>query len=92
MICACNRLLIAEDTLMRTAGVGDKNRDDEGAAARSWILDPGYSILDTRCRILEARYWCLVSGPWSRVTCYLSLVTLVTGPWLLVPGYWSLEM
>ena len=65
---ARNRHLIAEDTLMRTAGVGDKNRDDEGAAARSWIPDPGYSILDTRCRILEARYWFLVPGPWSLVS------------------------
>ncbi len=86
---------------MRTAGVGDKNRDDEGAAARSWILDPGYSILDTRCRILEARCWFLVPGHWflvpgylSLVTCYLSLVTgywsLVSGYLLLVTGYWLL--
>lgn len=50
-LCACNRNLVAEDTLVGTAGMGNKNGDDEGAAVRCWILDTGH--------------WFLVSGYWS---------------------------
>jgi len=35
---AGNRNLIAEDALVRAAGVGKKNRYDEGADAGCWLL------------------------------------------------------
>ena len=36
-----NRNLIAKDTLVWTAGVGQENGDDEGAVAGCWMLVRG---------------------------------------------------
>ena len=42
MFYARYRDLVTEYTLVRTAGVGEKNRDDKGAAAQCWILVSGH--------------------------------------------------
>ena len=43
---AGNRNLIAEDALVRAAGMGKEDRDDEGADAGRWMLDAGCWLLD----------------------------------------------
>jgi hypothetical protein len=42
----CNQNLIAKDTLVRTAGVGEKNWDDEGAVAGCSMLVRGVDRVD----------------------------------------------
>ena len=60
IFCACNRDLITEYALVRTAGVGEENGDNEGTGSGCWMLD--------------ARYRFLVPGHFSlvpvRVACY----------------------
>jgi hypothetical protein len=85
---AGNRNLIAKDTLVRAAGVGEEDGDDEGAAAGCWVLDAGFWMLDTRCLFLVSGHWFLLTAYWSLVTGHLSLVT---GHSLLVAGFVNLE-
>jgi len=81
LVAAGNRNLIAKDTLVRTAGVGQEDGDNEGAGSGCWILDAGCSMLDTGCWFLVSGHLLLVSGDWILVPCYrLS----VTGRWLPV--------
>jgi hypothetical protein len=76
---ARNRLLIAENALVGTAGVGEENGDNEWPGSGFWPLVTGH--------------WLLVSGCWLLVTGLLSLVTdfwsLVTDLWSLVFGGWK---
>jgi hypothetical protein len=53
---AGNRNLIAKDTLMGAAGVGQEDGDDEGAGAGCWMLDSrclflvsGHCLPVTKC-------------------------------------------
>ena len=57
-----NRDLIAKDTLVGAAGVGEKNRHDEGADAGCWLLVAGYWMLVAGCWMLVTGFWCQVSG------------------------------
>jgi len=35
----CNRNLVAKDTLVRAAGMGQEDGDDEGAGSGGWTLE-----------------------------------------------------
>ena len=52
---AGNRNLVAENTLVRTSGVGQEDGNDEGAFS-------GSRVLDTRCWILVIGCWMLDGG------------------------------
>jgi hypothetical protein len=56
---AGNRHLIAKDTLVRAAGVGQKDGDDKGA--------------DTGCWIPTVNFWFQVSGFRFQETCFHSI-------------------
>jgi hypothetical protein len=61
LLCTRNGSLIAENTLVGAACVGEKDRDDEGAVLGCWFLVlgfwmpfSGYWIFDIRGWILDA--------------------------------------
>ena len=54
--------LVAKYALMRTAGVGQKYRDDEWAVLGSWMLDAGCFLLDTGYWILYGCLYVLILG------------------------------
>ena len=58
---AGNRNLIAEDALVRAAGMGKEDRDDEGA-------DAGCCLLAACCWLLATGYWLLAAGCWFQKT------------------------
>jgi hypothetical protein len=68
--CTRNRNLIAKDTLVGATGMGDENRDDEGAGCRALVA--GHWVL-------VAGFWLLVAGHWVA-----GLWLLVSGHWVLV--------
>jgi len=66
--CACNRNLIAKDTLVGATGMGDENRNDEGAGCWSlggggWSLVTGHWVLVAGCWDCEFGVWFV--DPWS---------------------------
>ena len=60
--CARNRNLIAKNTLVGATGMGDENRDDEGAGC--WLLVIGHWVLVAGYWALGSGYWILGAGYW----------------------------
>ena len=73
---AGDRNLIAKDTLVRAAGVGEKDGDNERTISGCWLLGTGLWFLASGYWLLDTGSWLLVSGS----------LHLVSGTWFFWIG------